>query len=132
MEKRYLTLQEAESLIPAIEKRLTRLIQLNKTLVMLNSIEINYEDEFQFIKNEISSRKVTHKLYNEFYTLLEEILNYGAIVKDLDIGLADFYSIHNGKEILLCWRLGEEKIKYWHESDSGYDQRKPIDLLKNA
>ncbi|MEK6835540.1 MAG: DUF2203 domain-containing protein, partial [Nanoarchaeota archaeon] len=131
-EKRYLTLQEAESLIPAIEKRLTRLIQLNKTLVMLNSIEINYEDEFQFIKNEISSRKVTHKLYNEFYTLLEEILNYGAIVKDLDIGLADFYSIHNGKEILLCWRLGEEKIKYWHESDSGYDQRKPIDLLKNA
>ena len=38
----------------------------------------------------------------------------------------------SAKEILLCWRLGEDKIKYWHEADSGYDERKPIDLLKNA
>ena len=132
MEKMYLTLKEVESLIPAVEKRLLRLMEINKKLLMLNSIEITYEDDFQFVRNEISTRKTTHKLYHEFYSLMDEMLDHGAIIKDLNIGLVDFYSLHNGKEIFLCWQLGEEKIKYWHEANSGYDQRKPIELLKNA
>ena len=66
-----------------------------------NKIEINYEDEFDFITNEINTRKNSHKLYFEFYALLEDILNYGAIVKDLNFGLVDFYSKYNSQEIFL-------------------------------
>jgi len=132
MKKRYFTLEEAQKLIPEISVKLRKLIQITKAVNLLNNIEINHEDELQFIYNEINSRKNVHKLYYEFYTILEEILNYGAIVKDLNFGLVDFYSLHEGKEIFLCWQLGENHIKYWHEADSGYDERKPIELLRSA
>ena len=132
MKKRYFTLEEAQKLIPEISVKLRKLIQITKAVNLLNNIEINHEDELQFIYNEINSRKNVHKLYYEFYTILEEILNYGAIVKDLNFGLVDFYSLHQGKEIFLCWQLGENHIKYWHEADSGYDKRKPIELLRSA
>ena len=130
MKKKYFTLNEAEELLPEITIKLNRLIRLSKAINILNKIEINYEDEFEFITNEINSRKNSHKLYYQFYMLLEEILNYGVIVKDLNFGLVDFYSKYNDQEIFLCWQLGENKIKYWHEADSGYDARKPIELLK--
>ncbi|MEK6906987.1 MAG: DUF2203 domain-containing protein [Nanoarchaeota archaeon] len=130
MKKKYFTLNEAEELLPEITIKLNRLIRLSKAINILNKIEINYEDEFEFITNEINSRKNSHKLYYQFYMLLEEILNYGVIVKDLNFGLVDFYSKYNDQEIFLCWQLGENKIKYWHEAESGYDERKPIELLK--
>ena len=130
MKKRYFTLKEAEELLPEISFKIRNLIKLSRAINLLNKIKISYEDEFDFITHEINSRKNLHKLYHEFYKLLEEILNYGAIVKDLNFGIIDFYSKHNEKEIFLCWQLGEEKIKYWHEAYSGYDKRKPIELLK--
>lgn len=129
MKKRYFTLQEAQNLIPEISIKLKKLIRIAKTINFLQNFEISYEDEFQLIYNEINSRKNTHKLYYEFYELLEEVLNYGAIVKDLNFGLVDFYSLHEGKEIFLCWQLGENNIRYWHEASSNYDERKPIELL---
>ena len=132
MKKRYFTLEEAQKLIPEVGTKIRKLIQITKAINLLNNIEISYEDEFHFIFNEINSRKNLHKLYYEFYEILEDVLNYGAIVKDLNFGLVDFYSLNNGKEIFLCWQLGEPKIKYWHESDSGYDKRKPIELLEKA
>ena len=129
MKKRYFTLKEAENLLPELSIKLRRLIKIGKAIHLLNKIEINYEDEFDFITNEINTRKNSHKLYFEFYALLEDILNYGAIVKDLNFGLVDFYSKYNSQEIFLCWQLGENKIKYWHEAELGYDERKPIELL---
>ncbi len=129
MKKRYFSLEEAQILIPELTVKLNKLIRISKAINLLKTFEISYEDELQFIFNEINTRKNSHKLYYEFYELLEEILNYGAIVKDLNFGLVDFYSLYNGREIFLCWQLGENNIKYWHEADSGYDERKPIELL---
>ena len=132
MKKRYFTLEEAQNLIPEISIKLKKLIRIAKTINLLQSFEISYENELQFMFNEINSRKNIHKLYYEFYEILEEVLNYGAIVKDLNFGLVDFYSLHQGKEIFLCWQLGENNIKYWHEISSDYDNRKPIELLEKA
>ena len=132
MKKRYFTLEETQKILPEIGIKIKKLIRIVRAINLLNNVEVIYEDEFQFIFNEINSRKNTHKLYYEFYELLEDVLNYGAIVKDLNFGLVDFYSLHEGKEIFLCWQLGETQIRYWHEVDSNYEERKPIELLKNA
>ncbi len=58
---------------------------------------------------------------------MERIGNTGAIVKDLDIGLIDFLSIYQGKEVCLCWKLGEDRIAFWHGTEEGFAGRKPID-----
>jgi len=58
---------------------------------------------------------------------LERIGNLGAMVKDLDIGLIDFLSIYRGQEVCLCWKLGEDRIAFWHGTEEGFAGRKPID-----
>ncbi len=58
---------------------------------------------------------------------LERIGDLGAMVKDLDIGLIDFLSIYRGHEVCLCWKLGEDRIAFWHGTEEGFAGRKPID-----
>jgi hypothetical protein len=52
----------------------------------------------------------------------------GALVKDLDQGLVDFPARREGVDVLLCWRLGEDEIGYWHGLDEGFSGRKPLPL----
>jgi hypothetical protein len=58
--------------------------------------------------------------------LVDEIRSLGAQVKDIDTGLLDFPSLRDGEEILLCWRVGEEDIRYWHTLDGGFAGRQPL------
>jgi len=57
---------------------------------------------------------------------VEEIQAAGALVNDLDEGLLDFPSLRDGEEVLLCWRLGEGEIEYFHGTDEGFAGRKPL------
>jgi len=56
-----------------------------------------------------------------------EINAIGVQVKDLDIGLLDFPCNVEGEIVLLCWKLGEEKITHYHGMEEGFAGRKPID-----
>ena len=58
---------------------------------------------------------------------LEQIQSTGCVVKDLDIGLLDFPARINNREVYLCWRLGEDRIRFYHAQDEGFSSRKPID-----
>jgi hypothetical protein len=59
--------------------------------------------------------------------LVEEVHAAGAQVKDPDVGLVDFPARHpDGAVVLLCWRLGEDEIAYWHDLESGFAGRKPL------
>ena len=49
------------------------------------------------------------------------------MLKDLDEGLVDFPAMLDGHEIYLCWKLGEERIGYWHGVDEGFAGRKPLE-----
>ena len=59
--------------------------------------------------------------------LFEKIEQMGVLIKDLDIGLIDFLTRYQGREVCLCWKLGEERIRFWHGTDEGFTGRKPID-----
>jgi hypothetical protein len=52
----------------------------------------------------------------------------GGLVKDLDAGLVDFPARREGVEVLLCWRLGEDEVGYWHGLEEGFSGRKPLPL----
>ena len=57
---------------------------------------------------------------------VEQITAKGVEIKDLNQGLIDFPSSRDGRVVYLCWRLGEERIAYWHELDAGFAGREPI------
>jgi hypothetical protein len=58
---------------------------------------------------------------------IEKIHRTGCLVKDLDIGLVDFPTLFEGREVYLCWKLGEPSIAFWHGTEEGFAGRKPID-----
>lgn len=60
--------------------------------------------------------------------LVDEIGRRGAQVKDLDEGLIDFPALRRGDTVLLCWRLGEDEIRYWHGVEDGFAGRRPLPL----
>ena len=55
------------------------------------------------------------------------ILALGVTVKDIDAGLVDFLGLRNGREVYLCWRYGEEELAFWHELNTGFAGRHPLD-----
>ena len=58
---------------------------------------------------------------------LAAIENLGCLLKDLDVGLTDFPTLYRGREVYLCWKLGETEISFWHGVEEGFAGRKPID-----
>ena len=58
---------------------------------------------------------------------IERIHAAGVLIKDLDRGLLDFPALRDGEEILLCWHVGEDEIRYWHRAAEGFAGRKRIE-----
>jgi hypothetical protein len=68
------------------------------------------------------------RLARELARLVDEITAAGAEVKDLDEGLIDFPAHRRGETVLLCWKLGENEIAYWHPVEDGFSGRRPLPL----
>jgi hypothetical protein len=58
----------------------------------------------------------------------ERIDELGAQVKSLEEGLLDFPALRGEEEVLLCWKLGEDDIRFWHGTDEGFAGRRPLPL----
>lgn len=58
---------------------------------------------------------------------LRELEQVGCVFKGFENGLVDFYALREDRLVFLCWRLGEEYISHWHEVDTGFVGREPID-----
>jgi hypothetical protein len=132
--KKTFTLDEAQTLVPVLSALLKRAID-SKQLIEQT------EKEFQDLNHRIllsggllldvpkfARRKAERdKAVNDAKDALAEIESIGVQVKDLDIGLLDFPCVVEDQIILLCWKLGEEKIGYWHGVEEGFRGRKPVD-----
>jgi hypothetical protein len=131
---RYFTLIEAERLLPAVERSIREAIQLKaryveadyriqratQRIVSLGGSIVNRE---QFIED----RRERDAAEQDLKQAIGGIHEMGCQVKDLDTGLVDFPTLYRGREVLLCWRLGEDGIRFWHGLEEGFRGRKPVD-----
>lgn len=136
MPKKYFTVEEAQKLIPKIKKSFSKIISLKKAIDAISSIQIDVNeidfDEFEHMNTKLG--KEFHKLCYEFYREMGILNKTGCIIKDLELGLVDFFCRFEGRDIFLCWKLGEDKISFWHELDEGFQGRQRIldfEELKN-
>ena len=65
-------------------------------------------------------------LIQAFESALDQLEALGAMLKDVEMGLVDFYAKREGELILLCWKIGEARISFWHGVDEGYASRQPL------
>jgi hypothetical protein len=63
----------------------------------------------------------------EVRRILVELTEAGIVVRDVDRGLIDFPSLRDEREVYLCWQLGEERVGWWHDLESGFGGRQPLD-----
>jgi hypothetical protein len=64
----------------------------------------------------------------EVRRMLLELQGLGIVVRDIGRGLIDFPAILEGREVYLCWELGEQpRIAYWHDLEAGYSGRQPLE-----
>ena len=62
----------------------------------------------------------------ELARVIDELTEYGVQVKDIDDGLVDFSAGLHGETVLLCWRLGEDEVGYWHTVEAGFAGRRRL------
>jgi hypothetical protein len=57
---------------------------------------------------------------------LQSLDSLGVVLKDIEIGLIDFPAKRDGRDVYLCWHLGEDRVAFWHDVDEGYRSRQPL------
>ncbi len=129
--RKYYSTSEAEDMIPLLKNQIINLMKLGRAIDFLESVDIQYDDEYETIKQDITMNKKFHEYSLRFCKEVEDLLNQGVVLRDIEEGLVNFFSLHNGKEIFLNWRIGEHKIDSWYEVGSEYESKKPISELKD-
>jgi hypothetical protein len=131
---RYFTLQQAETLLPDVASAIRGAILLKSEY---DQSEAEWHGMFQRIAvmggvridraRALEQKNRREKAAAALKQAVGKILEFGCVVKDLDVGLIDFPTLYQGQEVYLCWKLGEAGIQFWHGVTEGFRGRKPID-----
>ena len=64
--------------------------------------------------------------FEKLRSLMQVLKEQGVIVKDMSVGLLDFPSLRDGRDVYLCWKYGEDRVAFWHDMDAGFAGRQPL------
>ncbi len=132
--QRLFTLTEAERtrrelepfLVEAMDSRKklsgleNELSAVSARIMMMGGVIVPYE--------KLAAVRMQHEqLAETLKSALNRILETGCLIKDLDVGLLDFPAVINKQDVYLCWKLGEDRIRFYHRQDEGFSSRKPLD-----
>ena len=128
------TWSEAQTLLPVVEALLkkarnaaTRAAEIELEMQALSQQIFLSGGMLVDIRQAAHSRAEREKAMQEAKDTMAEFDAIGVQVKDLEQGLLDFPCMIDGKQVLLCWKLGEKEIAYWHTEEDGFAGRKPLD-----
>ena len=131
---RRFTLPEAQSLIPRLDGLLRRAVEVKAKYQEADQVIQAMSQRVQMMGGMIVDRDRAvdasnrrSELATELRSIVEEVQEFGCVVKDLDTGLIDFPTLLRGEEVYLCWKLGETSIGFWHGVNEGFRGRKSID-----
>lgn len=123
--QRHFTLEEANALLPRLSEALVRLREARDRLT---------DEEVRAVLKGASPTngggepgKHVGEAFLEVRGMLVGLAERGIVLRDIDRGLVDFPALIGGREVYLCWELGEDEVAYWHELDAGYGGREPLD-----
>jgi hypothetical protein len=138
---RFYSLDDANALIPELAEVTGRLRDLRTELVLLRDA---YRDREGSLVEELMSAEPApeeddaelRRLRLRMRGLVDQMqadvawLDGRAIVlRDIPTGLLDFPALVSGREVWLCWQLGETRVDFWHRLDEGFAGRRPLAAL---
>jgi len=132
---RVYTLDEANDLVPALAEAFGRIDELRKKLRMLkiklNALEMLWGGELEDVNNpdHTEGKALLDQLgetENAVAAVVQDIGEFGGLVKDVHGGLVDVYHVREGILVHLCWQRGEEEFIAWHDVDAGFADRESL------
>jgi hypothetical protein len=130
--ERYFTPEEANALLPRVRPLVERMVRHRRALLEAQAREEELGARIAGNGGGIDPgepRRAAEAEEGELQALaaiVDELNALGVHVKDLDTGLVDFPWLRDGEEVLLCWRLGEDAIRWWHRLEDGFAGRQPL------
>jgi len=131
---RIFTLDEANEVVPTLELEFGRVARLRDELKTLVEAMGGADASVDVLQNgaeppaglEAEAARL-RAVADDIASAVERVTELGCLVKDLDLGLVDFYAMMDDQPVLLCWQFGEPQVTHWHGVDEGYAGRKPIE-----
>ncbi len=132
---RILSLEEANGLVPRLTTELSRLAKLREAVAEVaralggpdEAVEILEHRRAATPAQAVQAERL-RGMADEIAAVVSRIHDLGGLVKDLELGLVDFYGEVDGETIFWCWQFGETEVGYWHSLSEGFSHRKPVDL----
>jgi hypothetical protein len=118
-DKKYFTLEAANRSIPYIS-RIVRDIQT----AYLNAVKL--QDQ---LDGKADGNEEYQKMIGDLNRYVDELTVVGVDIRDYELGTVGFLSNFDGRDIFLCWKLGEDKISSWYDVNSGFANRKDVAQL---
>ena len=124
----YFTTNEANQALPDVIKKFEfAMAKKNEISKLEQELQMDFANTTAFEGYVLLKQKLNSAI-TKFYESVELLENIGVVVKSIEQGLLDFPSKRFDEEVWLCWKYGETEIKFWHEKDSGFMGRKPIEV----
>jgi len=123
--ERHFTIEQANLLLPSL-KPLLRELRDAKDLLTDDEAHELLSDSAPTNGGGPAGRQVG-EAFLEMRKLLLAVQEAGIVVRDIDRGLIDFPAVIQGREVYLCWELGEDEVGFWHDLETGYRGRQPLD-----
>jgi len=128
---RYFTLEEATSLLPRLTDILlamrARKEELDRLRQDLTEAAAQAAGNGHLQERDLAQkRNAVEQAASTLSDMARQIADLGCELKGIEEGLIDFRALREGREVYLCWRLGEERIAFWHEIEAGFAGRQPL------
>lgn len=124
--KRRFTLEQANKTLPLVSRIVNDIVKAHEIATGLQAKLESSNHSGQ--EQQQTEKELEHKL-DRLQNLVDELSEIGCELKDYQTGLVDFVGRHQGRDVYLCWKLGEGKIGYWHELQTGFAGRQPVSVL---
>ena len=126
-----LTLEEVNERLPAVQHHLEQIVRHRQMLVECHEllaedgidVEQNFAAEAADAPDVARLKDTYRQCLKAIAAEIRAIESLGALIKDLNLGLVDFYGEFEGRVVFFCWQFGEREVLYWHELDEGFSGR---------
>ena len=123
--KRRFSVSQANSALPLVRRIVVDIVKTHGLVLRLQA-EI---ERATSAKDQAATQTQLDQSVTRLEDFVEELSEIGCELKDYQVGLIDFVGRHDGRDVYLCWKLGEERITHWHELDSGFAGRQSVNKL---
>lgn len=127
---KYFSLDEANKTLPYVRRVVTDIVeeyrQWRESIQHYELIAAKSRSDEGETDEQVTLRHRVDEIARRINDYIDELGRVGCVFKGFEPGLVDFYSRLSGRDIFLCWQLGESEIGHWHELDAGFGGRQPL------